>query len=346
MIAKVYRKFRIGSKRVRFSSQGHSYAVWENDTVPRIPDNLRDCVVYLFPTLQDAKEGNRLGGSGFVAGVDYTNNPILCHGYLVTNAHVVENSIAARKSMFARINLSSGGFDTVEIDHSSWKLGENGDDLAVCALNAPDKIFKVAVVPEDMFVPEPLEQMAGRTDLVGLGDDVFMIGRYVDHQGKVRNLPTVRFGNIAQMPDEPIRQPQRGHAQKSFLVEMRSFSGFSGSPVFLIEEWGTPRPHIHLLGVDWGHLPLRGRLVNKQGEQRTDDFPEIDSMMSGVIPAWLLRAILHDPQFVQQRRRDEEAEAAGQIHGAVLDTSHDEDEDEEDENQIAKRVVDHSSNPS
>jgi hypothetical protein len=104
-----------------------------------------------------------------------------------------------------------------------------------------------------------------------------MVGRYIEHEGKFKNLPVVRFGNIAMMPSEHILQWEReDHLQESFLVDMRSISGFSGSPVLsyspqisnddlshtlgAIMERGT-YGHIdigigspQLLGIDWGRM--------------------------------------------------------------------------------------------
>ena len=65
---------------------------------------------------------------------------------------------------------------------------------------------------------------------------MFVVGQLVNSQGKVRNIPSTRFGNIAQMPYEPIEQDRvfGKFQQESFLVEARSIIGFSGSPIFLI----------------------------------------------------------------------------------------------------------------
>ena len=38
---------------------------------------------------------------------------------------------------------------------------------------------------------------------IGPGDEVFMVGRFVAHAGTKKNLPIVRFGNIAMNPNEP-----------------------------------------------------------------------------------------------------------------------------------------------
>jgi hypothetical protein len=43
-----------------------------------------------------------------------------------------------------------------------------------------------------------------------------MLGRYVDHDGVQRNAPTARFGHVAMLPFEPIRQPESGLLQESF----------------------------------------------------------------------------------------------------------------------------------
>ena len=59
-----------------------------------------------------------------------------------------------------------------------------------------------------------------------------MVGRFVSHEGKQQNSPAVRFGNIAMMQKEKIID-ERGVAQESFLVEIRSLPGYSGSAVLI-----------------------------------------------------------------------------------------------------------------
>lgn len=64
---------------------------------------------------------------------------------------------------------------------------------------------------------------------VGIGEDLFLVGRFVDRDGIQHNQPTVRFGAIAQMPGDPIETPIG--RQDAFLTELRSVSGYSGSSV-------------------------------------------------------------------------------------------------------------------
>jgi len=69
--------------------------------------------------------------------------------------------------------------------------------------------------------------------VLGYGDDIFMVGRFITFDGKQRNTPVVRFGQISMLPAEPV-EVDGGRAQEEvFLVECRSIGGLSGSPVFV-----------------------------------------------------------------------------------------------------------------
>src|SRR5262249_41522483 len=65
----------------------------------------------------------------------------------------------------------------------------------------------------------------------GLGDEVATIGLYTSQYGQAKNVPVVRIGHIAMLPDEPVAS-HRGYV-KAYLIETRSIAGLSGSPVFV-----------------------------------------------------------------------------------------------------------------
>jgi hypothetical protein len=67
-----------------------------------------------------------------------------------------------------------------------------------------------------------------------------MIGLFVDHGGVERNAPSARFGNISMLPNKnaPIEQAT-GYMGESYVLDMHSRSGFSGSPVFLYRTFGS-----------------------------------------------------------------------------------------------------------
>lgn len=148
-------------------------------------------------------------------------------------------------------------------------------------------------------------------------------------------MPTVRFGCLAQMPIEPIRQ-QSGFEQESFLVEARSIGGYSGSPVFLyipsgsyregVKDWNSPKVSegekwergkkygwmtSHgpwLLGIDWGYLnhwdvvrDATGRPVNTSNPRAMQ--VRLNTGMMTVVPSWKLMDILDDGPIAEERKR-------------------------------------------
>jgi hypothetical protein len=152
-----------------------------------------------------------------------------------------------------------------------------------------------------------------------------MIGRFIGQDGKQRNLPTARFGKIARMNGEPI--PDKfGINQDSLMVEMRSISGYSGSPVFVLINPLMPRPplfhiptgtrqvyyqHKHgpwLLGIDWSHIPNFKPVLEKDAKTRVTptELVEVNSGMAGVIPAWRIKEILELPELVMDRKKTDE----------------------------------------
>jgi hypothetical protein len=74
---------------------------------------------------------------------------------------------------------------------------------------------------------------------IGPGDDVFMVGRFIDHDGGNKNRPALRFGNISIDPT-PIMQ-DNGVRVPAYCVDLHSRTGFSGSPVFV---YRTPGPDL------------------------------------------------------------------------------------------------------
>jgi hypothetical protein len=50
------------------------------------------------------------------------------------------------------------------------------------------------------------------------------VGLFSEHQGAERNIPIVRVGNIAAMPEEPVLTTSWG-AIDAYLIEARSIGG-------------------------------------------------------------------------------------------------------------------------
>ena len=73
---------------------------------------------------------------------------------------------------------------------------------------------------------------------LGVGDEVFIAGLFTRAIGQARNLPIIRMGTVAMMPDEKILFHKK--MIDAYLIESRSIGGLSGSPVFIRETISTP----------------------------------------------------------------------------------------------------------
>jgi hypothetical protein len=148
--------------------------------------------------------------------------------------------------------------------------------------------------------------------------------------GRQRNTPIVRFGNVAMNAD--YIDVENGREQFSFLVECRSLSGFSGSPVFITTTqtygpenmpkarrpapppgqtatvnvgslWGKFGPW--LLGIDSGHIPLLKPLYTPKGEAIYDYRVDANTGIAYVIPAWKIMEVLNDEDLVRKRQEED-----------------------------------------
>jgi hypothetical protein len=135
---------------------------------------------------------------------------------------------------------------------------------------------------------------------VGYGDDIFMIGRFLNLQGTKNKLAhAVRLGNISSM-EQPIWNSVTNNDQESFAVEMRSRTGFSGSPVAVYrsdqkvpiapdERRGSPTENWWwLLGVNWGFI----------NDKETGE----NTWLNGVVPAWKSFEALEEPQLKDKHK--------------------------------------------
>ncbi len=149
-----------------------------------------------------------------------------------------------------------------------------------------------------------------------------MLGRFLGYDGTDEKKPAARFGNLAMSSTVPIPNPW-GFTQESFLVECRSVSGYSGSPVFIYRVQSTVSAGLvaigadrgkaslpRLLGADWGNLDRVGAndyAIDWAGSEADESFPRRSGMLVAV-PAWRLAELL-DSKEVQDVKKKEEADA-------------------------------------
>jgi hypothetical protein len=314
--------------------EGLAYGTWEK-IMPRIPDPFLDCVVYLYETVDDARVGTRAGGSGFAVIVPY--DPYRVWIYVVSNRHVVS------RFPVIRLNTSKGEFGELSLDTTQWIRHPDGEtDLAIASIDIRPSEYRfqgvLYIAPDspdsvkswkNQLITESLILASG----VGVGDDAYLVGRFVSHEGTQRNLPTARFGAIAQMPYEVIQTEAGG--QQAFLVEVRSIAGYSGSPVFvrIPAHRYDKRPGLNiplgpefdahlLLGVDCAHLNSYQRVIEKN-DPHMDTGLEAQSNtgMAVVIPAWKLAELLDCEELKAMRDNDRREMQKKDRENAVLDSA-------------------------
>lgn len=277
--------------------------------MPRTSDYFLDCVLYVFGSNETAVENSSPAGSGFLAAAPIAEGAKLHQFYAVTAAHIVRLA----KTPFLRVNKRFvNDVEVMEAPASSWVQHPNGDDVSMCPLpQLATTRLQTLGIETDRFVTAQIAE----TEDIGIGDEVFMVGRFAQHSGsRTRNIPVARFGNIAAMPIEPIERPE-GVKQESFLVECRSVPGHSGAPVFVykrprfeqpgglspitggrVTKWDGVKQLVSnsywLLGMDWCHLEDADKKAN--------------TGMAGVIPAWKILELINCEQFVQQRHEEAE----------------------------------------
>jgi hypothetical protein len=278
--------------------------------MPRVPDGALSQIVYLYPSVVDAENGARLGGSGFL--VTLPSAILAGRGLLfaVTNAHVIEEG-----STVVRLNTKDGKFDTFDFTDRDWILHPDKEDIAICCMPSldPNLHTYTEIGPGTLLKRHEIAAFN-----IGPGDDAFVVGRFINAQGNLRNIPSVRFGNIAQMPIEPIEQDRvfGRFQQESFLVEARSISGFSGSPVFLILHASQSRQQeglrlhtdvFRLLGIQWGYITDVAPVRDPSGKPVDSSLNIImNTGMMGVVPAWKLSDLLRMEDIVAAKRQAED----------------------------------------
>jgi len=190
--------------------------------MPRIADQVVDAVIYLYPSRKDAEEAKLGGGTGFLVSVESAVNKNRFYIYAVTNKHVIDKG-----GLVVRINRHDGSTEIIEFDYYDWERHPESD-VAIAQIGQMDEsIIKFHCICSDKLITK---EIAKRLD-VGLGDDVYMVGRFASHAGKTTNMPSVRSGIISALPNPNEKVHTEIGDLEAFLVEMRSISGFSGSPV-------------------------------------------------------------------------------------------------------------------
>jgi hypothetical protein len=326
----------------RKTLQGHPYWVWSR-SMPRIDPSFISCVFYIYPSKQDAIDNSEDGATGFFYGEVSEVSQNFPHLYAVVNRHTV-----FRKGMeepVLRINTKDGGYAILETKREEWIGHPDGDDIAICPIYLDTSLYEVDYFGRGFVIDDEFME----TYNVGAGDEVIMVGRFRTHAGKKKNLPTVRFGNIAAMNEEPLYNPFTKLKQESYIVEMRSMSGFSGSPVLLWiprastrwrtlnhpeepgKSWVTGFTHLYhgLLGINWGQIVYKEKAKDLETDRTL--VIEMDSALAGVVPVSKLMELIDSEEMIEMRKKKDENTKKNDDESGVRVTSHEEEKTKNNE---------------
>jgi hypothetical protein len=176
---------------------------------------------------------------------------------LVTARHVID-SIKA-KTVYVRLNNRAGEAQTIRVAKDEWHFHpDDRVDVAVCPSIIGADVFDILHfalgphsapgIPDHSLSPDLIKKHR-----VGIGDEAYIAGMFVGRMGNKRNIPIVRQGTIAAMPDEPMETSYGFH--EAFLLESLSIHGLSGSPVCLNMPLNRRMSSTYLMN---GPLPLPG----------------------------------------------------------------------------------------
>ena len=275
--------------------------------MPVIADVLKRSVFYLYANKEAALRGDSAGGSGFFVWAKTPNGRDCI--YAVTNNHVVNRD--GFKVM--RLVDNQGGAVTLDMSNDKWEPHSTAD-IAIAAMSIDHGSHSYQGIPVSWIItPELLRRANVKLGSIDVGDEVYMVGRFSHHAGRVVNLPSARSGMISLLPDSNAKIPLKGcDDQEAFLIELRSYFGFSGSPVMWRNEVSEFNSCLKIVLKEvYGIEPIKTAPAN--------DFPiallGVDAGAFGntgfavVIPAWFILEVLNGDVFMTQRAKMDEGDA-------------------------------------
>jgi hypothetical protein len=293
----------------------------------RVPEEVLKCVGFIGEETYTDADGNASGdlhATGFFVVVPASSPELFGQValYFVTAKHVAKD--LAGRTVYFSVNKLGGGVTSLKsVYGSQWWLHPTDAtaDLALIPVNHDRDIDIKAVHFSNIGTKENLAKLD-----IGIGDETFATGLFTPTAGIGRNMPIVRHGNIAMMPEEQI-QTELGYADV-YLVEARSLGGLSGSPVFVRPTICMPVPenpyglkHMFgfghgatLLGLMHGHWDIKESEMNLPSLTQ-DRKHGVNYGVAIVVPAYKIVETLNRPELIDIRKKAEEASLRQRVSG-------------------------------
>lgn len=234
------------------SGTAHAAILLDTDAVERT-------VVFIFyPVKYDDGQEEIFGGTGFLVDVPLKSDPSRSHWLLVTARHVIDPAWKSCKEknparVFLRLNVKQPKPDGIGVTRVPLDLMKDGaptyvtggerDDVAVLRLPTSLQVdtYDLKWTPISMFATQ------AEAKRLAISDSVVSAGLLPDFPGVKRNYPIFKFGQISNIPREPIAIPCRDR-KSALMLDAKGVSlqreadvwllaiplagGSSGSPVF------------------------------------------------------------------------------------------------------------------
>lgn len=292
----------------------------------RLPPAVYQCAVFICAERTD-ETGIAITkpiATGVVVGVPIAENAVAA--YVVTARHVLEGDFNA--PLFIRVNTKNGASTYIQADPERWLRSDNAD-LAAIPFVLRDE-YDVRYFPASSSVGygpryEYLLVTAladgpvvkhSRTVQMTTGDEIVIIGLFLDDYGEGANLPICRYGHIARMPSNVSTPRWEGDQFKSnaYLIECLSWAGLSGSPAFAVTEWTEAKKLDDDLTItNKGYFPVFLGIVNNHIDRprkadTTGDLPgdiryQLNTGIARVTPACAVIDLLNHELFADERRK-------------------------------------------
>lgn len=288
----------------------------------RVPADVLKTVAFIAEDVSGDtyEESHEMHATGFFVSVPSSVAKHVIYRYFVTAKHVAE-ALIDRPIAFL-VNAAKGGLTAIEpigapgnteqTFHWYTHPDDEAVDVAVIPFNPPTDADIVTISVNTFIRKEDIDG-----ERIGIGDEVFMAGLFhFEHGSDDRNVPIVRFGNIAMVPTKPI-YINSGFSEV-YLIEARSIGGLSGSPVFVrrtmhisganslgaIETLQGIGVHQYFMGLAHGHWDIKESELNSvsfiQDSQRG-----VNLGIAIVIPAHKILEVINQPKLAEMRERAE-----------------------------------------
>ena len=271
----------------------------------RVPDLMLKCVGFVAEYVDSPAEA--VGaidpeGTGFFVNIPSTANADHQYFVFVTAKHVAV-SLKTRQTVVT-VNQKGGGITILEKTDDKWYLhpDESVDEAVMAFTPTPD--LDIKSIPINMFLDGALIEERQ----IGIGDEVYMPGLFTYVATERKNIPILRHGNVAMIPDDPI-QVDAGFAEV-YLIEARSIGGMSGSPVFVRNTMSLKNKSgqtLHgvsgessFLGLIHGHWDIRESEMNKPHYVH-DPKRGVNLGIAVVVPASKILEVINHPGLVEMR---------------------------------------------